>query len=66
MGNRFDMGGALNSALSCMLPIGDRLLWEPSFRVVMGDEFWLGLSGLRKLGFEHLSDPLMVVLSRAL
>jgi hypothetical protein len=32
----------------------------------MREEFWLGLSGLRKLGFEHLGNPLVILLARAL
>jgi len=33
---------------------------------MMRDEFWLCLSGLRELYLKHLSNALMVVLSRAL
>jgi hypothetical protein len=63
MGNRFNMGGALDSALSCVLPIGDCLLWETGFRVVMGYKFWLGRSGLSKLGFQDLRNTLMIRLA---
>jgi hypothetical protein len=59
------MGGALDGVLTRVMPIGDCLLGETSFRTVMREEFWLCLSGLRKLGFQDLSNPLMVLLPRA-
>jgi hypothetical protein len=33
---------------------------------MMRQQFWLSFSRLRKLGFEHLGNTLMVVLSRTL
>jgi hypothetical protein len=64
--NRFDMGGALMSTLSCSMPVTDSLFRQTGFRVVMGEQFGLCLSGLRKLGFQDLSDPLVMLLSRTL
>jgi hypothetical protein len=33
---------------------------------MMRDEFGLGLSGLREFGFQHLGNPLVIVLPRTL
>src|SRR6516164_1636809 len=66
MGNRFHMGGTLDGALTSFLPIAHRLCNEPCCRTVMRQQFWLSLSNLRKLGFQDLSDTLVVVLPRAL
>jgi hypothetical protein len=66
MGNRFDMGGALDSALSCELPIGDCLLCQPCLGIMLRQEFGLYLSGLGELGFQDLGNPLVILLSRTL
>ena len=48
------------------MPIENCLLCKTRFRVMMGDKFWLDLSSLWKLGFEHLSNLLMILLSSTL
>jgi hypothetical protein len=54
----------LDGSLTSLVPIIDCLLVETCLGVVMRHEFWLCLSGLRKLGFEHLSNALMILLSQ--
>jgi hypothetical protein len=66
MTDGFDLGGALDGAFTSFVPVGDRLLRQSCFSVVMRQQFWLGLSGLWELGFQDLGNPLVVVLSRAL
>ena len=62
----FQMGRAVAGSLARLLPVANRLLDETCLRVVMRQQFGLCLSGLWELGFQHLGNPLMVVLSRAL
>ena len=62
----FQMGRAVTGLLACLLPVANSLCNEPCFRTVMRQQFGLCLSGLWELGFEHLGNPLMVVLSRTL
>ena len=52
--------------LTSLVPIADSLFGETCLGVVMRQQFGLCLSGLWELGFEHLGNPLMVLLSRAL
>jgi hypothetical protein len=44
------------------LPVAYSRLTEAGFRVMMRQQFWLGLDGLRKLRLQHLRNPLMVLL----
>ena len=44
--DRFGMGRALDGALACLLPVGDRLLYKAGLRVVMSQQLRLGLDGL--------------------
>ena len=56
-------------SLACwpaLLPIANRLCNETCFRVVMRQQFGLGLGGLWKLCFQHLGNALMVLLSSTL
>jgi hypothetical protein len=64
MGNRFDMGGALDGALTRFMPIANSLLGEPCLCKMVCQQFWLYFSGFWKLGFQYLSNPLVIVLPR--
>jgi hypothetical protein len=37
----FNIGRALNGSLTCLLPVGNRLLSETRFGIVMSEEFGL-------------------------
>ena len=39
-------------SLTSLMPIANRLFSETCFRIVMRQQFWLCLSGLRELGFQ--------------
>src|SRR5262249_24734425 len=65
MGDRFHMGGPLDGAVTSFVPVGDRLSRQSCLHTVMSEELWLGRSGLRKLRFQYLCNPLVVVLPRA-
>jgi len=62
MGDRLLTGTALEGLLPGPLPVGYGLLHETCLRIVMRQQFGLGYSGLWELGFEHLPNPLMVLL----
>jgi hypothetical protein len=64
--HRLDIGGALHSTLASALPVGHCLLRQAGFRIVMGEQFGLDIGDLGKLRRQHLSDPLMILLPRAL
>ena len=49
-----------------MLPVGNSLRNETCLRIVVRQQFGLCLSGLGNWAAEHLGNPLMVVLPRAL
>jgi hypothetical protein len=60
-----EVGRALEGALPRPLPVGDRWCKETCLRIVMRQQFWLSFNRLRKLGFEHLGNPLVILLPRA-
>jgi hypothetical protein len=62
--NGFGMRRALDRPLARSLPVGKGLLDESPLRVVVRQQLGLGLSRLRKLGFQDLGNALMVLLSR--
>ena len=62
----FQIGRAVAGLLASPLPVANRLRDEPCLGIVMRQQFWLGLSGLWELGLEHLRNPLMILLPRAL
>ena len=66
MTDGFEIGRTRAGPLACPLPVGNGLLPLARLRVVMREEFGLGFSHLRKLGFEHQSNPLVILLPRAL
>jgi len=63
--NRFQIGRAFAGPLPGPLPVPHRLLCKARFSVVVRQQFRLCLSGLWELGFEHLGNPLVIVLPRA-
>ena len=59
------MRRALEGALACPLPVKNGLLAEPRLRVMMCQQFGLCLNRCWELCLKHLSNPLMIPLSRA-
>src|SRR5262245_56609294 len=66
MTDSFEVGGALASPLPGLLPIGNRLLRESRFGVVVGEQFRLGLNHLKKALLQHPSNLLVILLPGAL
>ena len=53
-------------SLTCCVPIVDTLLGQICLSVMMRQQFGLCLSHLRKLGFQDVSNTLVIVLPRTL
>ena len=64
--DRFEIGGALDGALTCPLPVGNSLREETRLRVVLRQQFGLHCDRLRELLLQHLRNPLVVLLSGTL
>ena len=62
----FHIGRAVAGLLACPLPVGHRLLVAARRGVVMCQQFGLCRNDLRKSGFQHLGNALVVVLARTL
>ena len=65
MGNRFDMRRALSRLLASTLPIGQRFLHQTRLGVVVRQQLGLYRRHLSKLPLQGLSNPLVIVLTRA-
>ncbi len=66
MGDRLDIGRAFKGAITCPLPIFDRLFGRACFSVVVSQQFGFCLCPLREPSFQDLCDATMQSLAFAL
>ncbi len=66
MAHGFDIGRPFNGTLPRTLPVWQCLRRHAGFRIVMGEQFGLDIGDFGELCCQHLRDPLMILLPRAL
>ena len=62
--DRFRIGRALDSALAGAMPVGNSLRSKPRLRVVLGQQFRLGLADVGKLCLQDLGNAPQVRAAR--
>ena len=62
----YHIGGLGTTALACPLPVPYGLCPKARLRVVLGQQFGLGLGGFGKLLRQDMRNPLVVLLAGAL
>jgi hypothetical protein len=63
--DRFQVGGALDGALPCLLPVGNGLRGEARLGAVVRQQFGLRLADLGKARLQHLGNTLVGLLAGA-